>query len=129
MKKIMLGVFKDHEDAFAFQNDFDKMYERWVGEFRAQGHFADSGLRDAGVLQFALFIRLELLDGKCHYWTTRRMSSRDDVWVVAFVDSLVDSAIRSTADEADDIVMVIDMPMRRIRSIVHLGEWWSIWGL
>ena len=57
------------------------------------------------------------------------MDSREDVRVVAFVNGLVDSAIGSAADEADDIVMVIDMPMRRIRSIVHLGEWWSIWGL
>lgn len=129
LEEIMLGVFKDHEDAFAFQNDFDKMYERWVGEFRAQGHFADSGLRDAGVLQFALFIRLELLDGKCHYWTTRRVSSRDDVWVVAFVDSLVDSAIGSAADEANNIVMIVDMPMRQVWCGVHLDEWRCIWSL
>ena len=57
------------------------------------------------------------------------MDSREDVRVVAFVDCLVDSAIGSAADEADDIVMVIDMPMRRIRSVVHFGEWWRIWGL
>ena len=57
------------------------------------------------------------------------MDSREDVRVVAFVDCLVDSAIGSAADEADDIVMVIDMPVGRIRGIIHFGEWWCIWGL
>ena len=84
---------------------------------------------DAGILQFAFLVGFEFLDSKGDYGTTRRVLGRDDVWVVAFVDSLVDSAIRSTADEADDVVMIIDVPMRRIRSVVHLGEWRRIWGL
>ena len=57
------------------------------------------------------------------------MDSREDVRVVAFVDCLVDSAIGSAADEADDIIVVVDMPMRCIRSIVHLGEWRRVWSL
>lgn len=80
-------------------------------------------------MQFAFFVGFELLDGEGGDGTTRWMDSREDVRVVALVDCLVDSAIGSTADEANDIVVVIDMPMRRIRSIVHLGEWWRIWGL
>ena len=80
-------------------------------------------------MQFAFFVGFELLDGEGGDGTTGWMDSRQYVRVIAFVDGLVDSAIGSAADEADDIVMVIDMPMRRIRSIVHLGEWWCIWGL
>ena len=80
-------------------------------------------------MQFAFFVGFELFDGEGGDGSTRWMDSREDVRVVAFVDCLVDSAIGSAADEADDIVMVIDMPMRRIRSVVHFGEWWRIWGL
>ena len=80
-------------------------------------------------MQFAFFVGLELLDGEGGDGTTRWMYGREDIRVVAFVNSLVDSAIRSTADEADDVVVVINMPMRRVRSVVHLGEWRRIWGL
>ena len=80
-------------------------------------------------MQFAFFIGFELLDGEGGDGTTGWMYSREDIRVVAFVNSLVDSAIRSTADEADDIVVVINVPMRRIRNVVHLGEWRRIWGL
>ena len=57
------------------------------------------------------------------------MLGRDDVWVVAFVDSLVDSAIGSAADEANDIVVIVDVPIRQVWGAVHLGERWCIWGL
>ena len=80
-------------------------------------------------MQFAFFVGLELLDGEGGDGTARRMHSREDVRIVALVDGLVDSAIGSAADEADDIVVVINMPMRRVRSIVHLGEWRRIWSL
>ena len=80
-------------------------------------------------MQFAFFIGFELLDGEGGDGSTRWMDSREDVRVVAFVNGLVDSAICSTADEADDIIVVVYMPMRRIRSIVHLGEWRRVWGL
>jgi len=80
-------------------------------------------------LQFAFFVGLELLDCEGGDGSTRWMDSREDIRVVAFVNGFVDSAISSTADEADNIIMVVDMPMRRIRSVVHLGEWRRIWGL
>jgi hypothetical protein len=80
-------------------------------------------------LQFAFFVGFEFLDGEGGDGTTRWMDSREDVRVVAFVNGLVDSAIRSTADEADDIVVVIDMPVGRIRGIIHLGEWRRVWSL
>lgn len=60
------------------------------------------------------------------------MSCWDDVGVVAFVDGLVDSAVCSTADETDDIIMIVDVPMRRIWSGVHFGQrrgLWSLWSM
>ena len=30
LEEIMLGVFEDHEYAFAFEDDFDKMDECWM---------------------------------------------------------------------------------------------------
>ena len=122
LEEIVLGVFKDHEDAFALEDDFDEVDEGWMGEFGAQGHFADCGLRDAGVLQFAFFVGFELLDGKCIDGTTGRVRGWDDVGVVAFVDGLVDSAIGSAADEADDIVVVVDVPLRQVWSGIHPDE-------
>lgn len=83
---------------------------------------------DAGILQFAFLVGFEFLDSKGDYGTTRRVLGRDDVWVVAFVDSLVDSAIGSTADEANDVVMVVDVPIRQVRSAVHLDKWRCIRG-
>jgi hypothetical protein len=80
-------------------------------------------------LQFAFFVGFKLFDGEGGDGTTRWMYSREDVRVVAFVDCLVDSAIRSTADEADDIIVVVDMPMWCIRGIIHFGEWRRIWSL
>lgn len=30
LEEIVLGVFEDHEDAFTFEDDLDKMDEGWV---------------------------------------------------------------------------------------------------
>jgi len=30
LEQVVFGVFKHHEDAFTFENDFDKMDEGWM---------------------------------------------------------------------------------------------------
>jgi hypothetical protein len=30
LEQVVFGVFEDHEDAFAFENDLDKMDEGWM---------------------------------------------------------------------------------------------------
>jgi len=62
LQEVVVGVLEDHEDAFAFQDYFYEMDEAWVGELGAEGHFADGGLGDAGVLEFAFFVGFELFD-------------------------------------------------------------------
>lgn len=60
LQQVVLGVFEDHEDAFFFEQDFVKADQVGVREFGAEGHFADRGLRDTGVLEeFAFFVGFE----------------------------------------------------------------------
>jgi hypothetical protein len=67
-----------------------------VGQLGAQRHLADGRLGDARVgHHLALLIRLELLDGEL-------------AGLALPADGLVDAAIGSTADEADDLVPVND---------------------
>lgn len=34
LKEIMFGVFEDYENVFVFKDDFDKMNNVWMVEFR-----------------------------------------------------------------------------------------------
>lgn len=40
-----------------------------MGEFCAEGHFADCGLGNSGVLEFAFFVGFKLFDGEGGYGT------------------------------------------------------------
>jgi len=60
LEEVVLGVFKDHEDAFVFEDDFDEVDHIRVGEFGAEGHFSAGGLGYASVLDyFAFFVGFE----------------------------------------------------------------------
>lgn len=63
LKQVMFGILEDDEDAFVLEDYLHGMNDIRVRQFSAQSHFSDSGLRDASILNFALFIRLEPKDG------------------------------------------------------------------
>jgi len=44
LQQVVLAVLEDHEDAFVFKNDFDKVDEVWVSKFCAQRHLTDGRL-------------------------------------------------------------------------------------
>lgn len=70
-----------------------------MAEFRAQPHLPDGGLRDASVDGVAFAVGLELFDGE----------ERVGGWVVggkAF--GFVDATVGAAADEADDLVAVLE---------------------
>lgn len=55
----MLGILEDNVDAFVLEDDLDGVHHVRVRQFGAQGHFSDGGLRNAGVLDLSLLVRLE----------------------------------------------------------------------
>jgi len=56
LQEVMLGVLEHHEDTFVFQDNLDELDDIRVTQLRAQGHFSDRGLRDAGVLDLFAFL-------------------------------------------------------------------------
>ena len=60
LEEVMLAILEYHEDAFLLQDDLGEVDDIWVRELRAEGHFPDGGLGDAGVLNLLiLFVGLE----------------------------------------------------------------------
>jgi hypothetical protein len=42
LQEIVLGVLKDHEDTFVFQDDLMKLDDIYMTQFGTQGHLPDS---------------------------------------------------------------------------------------
>ena len=42
LQEVMFGVLEDHENAFVFQDDFNKLDYIHMTQLRAEGHFSDS---------------------------------------------------------------------------------------
>jgi hypothetical protein len=59
LQQVVLGIFKDNEDALFLENDLGCVHNIGVGEFSTQSHLSDGRLRDARILEFAFFVRLE----------------------------------------------------------------------
>lgn len=57
LEQVMLGIFKDHENTFILQNDFDQANDIDVTQLGAQCHLTNSRLRYSGILDlFSFFI-------------------------------------------------------------------------
>ena len=96
LQKIMLGILKYHKNALVLQNYLDELNDVGMAQLRAQCHLTDRGLRDTRVLDLlALLIRLKFLDGK--------LAS-----LAVTANGFVNSAIRATANEPNDLVAVDD---------------------
>lgn len=59
LEEIMLGVFEHNVDALVLQDDFYRMDDVRMSEFRAESHLPDSRLRDTRIPNLALLVRLE----------------------------------------------------------------------
>lgn len=99
LQEIMFAILKHHEDAPVLQDGLHMPDDIHMAEFRAQPHLPDGGLRDASVDGVAFAVGLELFDGE----------ERVGGWVVggkAF--GFVDATVGAAADEADDLVAVLE---------------------
>jgi hypothetical protein len=113
LQKIMLGIFKDHENTLVLQNDFDKPDNVDMAQLGTKGHFPDGGLGDTRILDLlAFFVRFKFLDGELS-------------GLAMTTNSLVNSSVSPAADETDhfiavnnaDFTLVANMPGASIRRI------------
>ena len=126
LQQVMLGIFKDHENTLRLQDDLDQVDQELIRQLGAKCHFSDCRLGDASILQFrAFFVRLEFLNGEGIDRTSRWMSGRfRRPRSTTLRDGLVYPAIRATTDEADDVIVIIDVPLGHVWRSIHLFAWW-----
>lgn len=94
LQKIMFGVLEYHEDALVLKDNLNEPNNIGMAQLGAQRHLTDSRLRDTSILNLlALLVRLKLLD-----------SELPDLSMAT--DSFVNSSISSTANEANDLILV-----------------------
>lgn len=59
LQEIMLAVFEYHENAVILKDSLDVPDDVYVGKLGTECHFADGGLRNAGVCSFSFAVGLE----------------------------------------------------------------------
>lgn len=107
----MFTVLEDHEDTFVFENNLDQVNEVGMRKLSTQRHLTDSGLRQASVLDVVAFLLwFELLYG-VELFSSRWTSSIS--FGISF-NCFVDSTICSTADEANNMVLLVDLGLGRV---------------
>lgn len=114
LKQVVLGILKDHEDTFIFQYDLLKSYHIWMVEFGTQSHFSNGRLRQTRVLdQLPFFVGLEPdtngLDGFLRETIMYSLLDGKLALLAIFPDRLVDTAICTTADEANNVIPLSDV--------------------
>ena len=109
LQQVVLGVLEDHEDALVLEDGLDEAHDVGVAQLGAQAHLADGRLRDARVAnQLALLIGLELLDSDVADRPGVRVARDHALEGDGPRSRLVDAAVGSTANEADDAVALRD---------------------